>query len=137
MNVLRQDVIVQVAGGDDFAFLLPPQQAQESEGEDGADRGSQSQDEAHENTVILLSNAVVDPGAVVVVALDTHVASRAVAGARRPHHFTLRAEVDRVDQLHQLKEVDLLRPRDLSWVTELSPGPEEDGRNAKAINDVK
>lgn len=87
--------------------------------------------------MIPLPNAVVDPGAVVVVALDTHVASRAVSGARRPHHLTFRAEVDRVDQLHQFKEVDLLRPRDLPWVTELSPGPEEYGENAEATNDVE
>lgn len=97
VHALRQELVAKVVDGDLLLFLVPVEQAEHREDEDGDDRHGQAAQEHHEDTVVLLTDAVVDPRAVMVVPLDALVAGGAVAGPRRPDSLALRAEVNRID----------------------------------------
>lgn len=73
--------------------------------------------------MILDADAVVEPWAVMVVALDALVANRTVPATGRPHDHTVRAYLDRVDQLHELEKVEILDWLDLPAVTSHASDP--------------
>ena len=92
--------------------------------------------------MILLTDAVVDPRAMVVVPFDALVAGRAVAGARRSDGFALRTEMNGVHHRHEFlpqgqkhfityQKVDSLRPFDIARVCKLGPNPEQDSAEAE------
>ena len=62
------------------------------------------QEEAHEEAVVVEADAVVDPGTVVVEALDTPVADAAVARPVGADHFAVGAQQHWVKNLHHLHE---------------------------------
>lgn len=57
--------------------------------------------------MIVNANAIVQPGAVVVEALDATIADGAVARARRTQHLAVWAHLTRVDLLEEFQEVVL------------------------------
>ena len=57
--------------------------------------------------MVLDSDAVIEPGAVMVESFDASVADGAVPGARRPQDLAVRAHVRRVQLREQLQEVIL------------------------------
>ena len=88
------------------------------------DDGREYEDqEPYEVDVISDSDAVVDPGAVVVESFDAAVACRAVTAARGTNHKAIRAKLDWVHNLHQFEEVHFFWLGDVAWVRELCPQP--------------
>jgi hypothetical protein len=72
--------------------------------------------EYHECVVVLDSNAVIDPRAMMVEPLNALVADRAVAGPGGLDHLALGAEVCWVDVPQELKERSTLFWHDDSWI---------------------
>ena len=64
--------------------------------------GDQPKDEP---VMVVNTNAVVDPRTVMVEAIDTFVANRAVAAARRPDDLTLGAQIERIYVSEQVEEI--------------------------------
>ena len=58
-------------------------------------------------SVICSTNAIIDPGTVVVVAFDASVANVTVSTLRQAYYFAERAEAFSVKGLKQLYEADL------------------------------
>ena len=53
-------------------------------------------------------NAVIDPGAMVIVPFDAHIADATVARSRSSHDLAIRTELDWVDELEQILKRDIL-----------------------------
>jgi len=62
--------------------------------------------------VILDTDAVVDPGTVMVEAVNALIANRVVSRAGCSYHFALRAEVGRIDVVQKGKETSGFVPPD-------------------------
>ena len=60
--------------------------------------------------------AVVDPRAVVVKSFTAPLADATVPGAISAHNFAIGAKQHRIEDLHELHEVDLLWFLQVSWV---------------------
>lgn len=52
--------------------------------------------------MVVYSNAVIDPGAVMIIPFDAHVADAAVSRPGSSHDLAIRTELDRVDELKQI-----------------------------------
>ena len=60
--------------------------------------------------MVVDANAVVQPSAMVIKALNTDIADVAVAGARGTDDLAVGAELVRIELLQELKEIDLRVP---------------------------
>lgn len=61
-----------------------------------------------EGLVVLQTDTVVDPRAVMVEALDAVLANGAVSAAARPYRVAIRAELSAIDGVKHLHEVDFV-----------------------------
>ena len=66
--------------------------------------------------MIVDTDAVVDPGTVMVEALNTLVADAAVTRSIRPYNFTIGAQQDRIKDLHHVHEQYTFRPLEVARV---------------------
>ena len=63
------------------------------------------------------ANAVVHPGAVVVVSVDAGVAEGAVAAPRSPYDLAVRTQATSLHRVEQLHEVHVFVLFECAWVT--------------------
>ena len=84
-----------------FGLTLDDDEDAEGREEEGAHK------EGQEGVVVADSDAVVDPGAVMVEALHTHVADRTVPRTSGPDDQAVWAEIGRGKALQKIKEVDV------------------------------
>lgn len=71
--------------------------------------------------MIVDADTVVDPEAVVVIAVDALVASMAVKRLLRPQDLATRADVGWLKIFVQLEEADILRPMMIPWILTRDP----------------
>ena len=79
--------------------------------------------------MVLDADTVVDPGAVVVEALDALVADGTVARARRPNDLAVRTQLHRVYKLQQVDKTDLFWLFDEAWVRKDTAKPEDNSNH--------
>jgi len=75
--------------------------------------------EEHENVelaVVPFANAIVDPGAVMVVPVDAALAEDAVTAPRRPDNFAVGTQAARFERVEQFDEVEIWVLLNHSWV---------------------
>ena len=75
--------------------------------------------------MIVDPDAVVDPGTVMVEALDTLVADTAVTRSIRPYNFTVSAQQDWIEDLHHVHEQYTFRPLEVARVLAEADAVEE------------
>ena len=75
--------------------------------------------------MVVISNAIVDPWAVMVEALNASVADAAVARTVSPDHLTVGTQQHWVKYLHHLHERDALGTLEVAWIFEEEPHMEE------------
>lgn len=88
-------------------------------------------DALHENKYVKLGkvslpDAVVNPGAVMIVSVDTMLTQRAVATPWSPNYFTVGAKATRLKRAKQFYEIKLRVLLDNTWVTKPDDTAEED-----------
>jgi hypothetical protein len=69
--------------------------------------------------VVLDTDAVVDPGAVMIKPLNTLIASTAMPGSWSTDDEAIGAELDWIDHLHKLEEINIFRFFYESWIRKL------------------
>jgi len=98
--------------------------------------GEGAEQEKEEDVVILVSHARVHPGAVVVEPLNAAVANSTMPRSRSSYDFAVRAELDRINERHELKEVHLRVLLDVAGVETHSPDPENHTEHTQASHRV-
>lgn len=81
-------------------MIVHVQEFVESSSEDEADGREDGYHEGHEVYVILDTNTIVNPRAVVVKPFHAAIACAAVPAPWRPDHQAIGAQLDRIDKLH-------------------------------------
>lgn len=92
--------------------------------------------EPNKVNVIILANAIVYPGAVVIESLDAPVTGAAMATSGCPYHQAVRAQLDWVHYLHEFQEVHFLWLLNKSWIRELRQQPQYDAEHTQCQIDV-
>ena len=88
--------------------------------------------EEHEDAMVVKTDAVIDPWAMVIESFNTPVADAAVAGAIGTHNLAVGAEKDRVEDLHHIEERDAFRTLEVARVFEHSKNVEEHGEQKQS-----
>lgn len=84
---------------------------------------SHDADEGNEREVVFDADAVVEPRTMVIEALDALVANGTVSAAGRSDDLAVRADLDRVYQLHNVKWVHIFGGMNLACITHHAAHP--------------
>lgn len=77
--------------------------------------------------MVVDTDAVVDPGTVMIKSLDALIASVTMARTWSPYYQAIWAQLDGIHELHKFQEINLFWLSDESRISKLRNKPKDDG----------